>query len=85
VTLLGLRHGAWMAEGRLTKAERAWLALARDVDPLEIVCTPEESGAWWPALAGRALEPPPWTPVVYRDELSRAIPRRCRTLQPSGR
>jgi hypothetical protein len=86
VVLLGLRFHRWMAEGQLSPAERAWLTRAGiATGQLDRVCAPVRLAAWVPALAQRAVEPPPSVPGVYRDELLAAIPKDCRNLGPPGR
>jgi hypothetical protein len=68
--LLVARVHWWVASGQLPAPVRGALArVAAETDPLAVVCAPQASRDWVPALAGRAAgEPGPWIPPVYADE-----------------
>ena len=77
--LLVARVHGWIASGQLPPPVRvALLRVAAETDPLQVVCAPEGSRDWVPALAGRAAgEPGPWVPPVYGEEWALRPRRRC--------
>jgi hypothetical protein len=79
MALLVARVHGWIASGQLPPPVRvALLRVAAETDPLQVVCAPDGSRDWVPALAGRAAgEPGPWVPPVYGEEWALRPRRRC--------
>ncbi len=78
LVLVPLVHGR-VAHGQLPPARRQeLLRLAAATGLLDVVCAPPGVADWIPALAGRAVEPEPWIPAVYRDEWVARQRRSCR-------
>ena len=77
--LLVVRLHGWIASGQLPAATRDALARAEaETGPLAVVCAPEATRDWVPALAGRAAgNPGSWIPPAYAEEWSGRPIRPC--------